>query len=363
MQTSSRATKAASSNGSRPPVEQGWRVISHLLNRICTPIVVRRLAVITSIGIIITYATGTLVTDSGSGHGCGQSWPLCRGQFIPQFAISTAIEFSHRVVVGLVSVLILAMAIGILWLWRSRRELLILALLMIPALLAEAGLGAALVLEPQSPLLLAVHFASSLVLVTSIVLATLIILELGSWDRLRDRPVPAGFRILTLVLLLYTYVVGYLGAYIRLRGDELGCRSWPLCNGKVIPGFTGPAGIVFSHWFAALFLLAGTLALVLWARSIRAMRPDLYRGSMLRLPRRHCSGPGRGCRGLYEGRGGQPDAARRHRLAHLCLALLYGTPDASSPRRAAKYCSQTQDDIIRNWNPTPGVGDISSLGL
>jgi cytochrome c oxidase assembly protein subunit 15 len=240
----------------------------------------QRLAVITSIGIIITYATGTLVTDSGSGHGCGASWPLCRGQFIPQFAISTAIEFTHRVVVGLVSVLIIALAIGILWLWRSRRELLVLAIVMIPALLAEAGLGAALVLEPQSPLLLAVHFASSLILVTSIVLATLIILELGSWDRLRDRPVPGGFRILTFVLLLYTYVVGYLGAYIRLRGDELGCRSWPICNGKVIPGFTGPAGIVFSHWFAALFLLAGTLALLLWARRIRAMRPDLYRGSM-----------------------------------------------------------------------------------
>ena len=192
MQTSSRAPKAvASSNGSRPPVERGRQIILQLLNRLYTPVVMRRLAVITSIGIIITYATGTLVTDSGSGHGCGQSWPLCRGQFIPQFAISTAIEFTHRVVVGLVSVLIIALAIGILWLWRSRRELLILALVMIPALVAEAGLGAALVLEPQSPLLLAVHFASSLILVASIVLATLIILELGSWDRLRDRPVPS----------------------------------------------------------------------------------------------------------------------------------------------------------------------------
>src|SRR5215472_8466433 len=112
MQTSSQATKAAS-NGSRPPLERGRQVISQLLNRICTPAVMRRLAVITSIGIIITYATGTLVTDSGSGHGCGESWPLCRGVFIPQFAISTAIEFTHRVVVGLISVLVIALAIGI----------------------------------------------------------------------------------------------------------------------------------------------------------------------------------------------------------------------------------------------------------
>jgi cytochrome c oxidase assembly protein subunit 15 len=152
---------------------------------------------------------------------------------------------------------------------------------MLPATAIEAGLGAALVLEPQSALLLAVHFASSLILVTSILLATLIIVELDSWDRLRDRPVPGGFRILTFALLLYTYVVGYLGAYMRLRGVELGCSSWPLCNGKVIPGFSGAAGIAFDHRFAALFLILGTLALLLWARRIRAMRPDLYRGSII----------------------------------------------------------------------------------
>src|SRR5215472_11222643 len=113
MQTSSRAPKAASPHGSRPPVERGRQIISRLLNRICTPVILRRLAVVTSIGIIFTYATGTLVTDSGSGHGCGQSWPLCQGVFIPQFAISTAIEFTHRVVVGLISVLVIALAIGI----------------------------------------------------------------------------------------------------------------------------------------------------------------------------------------------------------------------------------------------------------
>jgi cytochrome c oxidase assembly protein subunit 15 len=152
---------------------------------------------------------------------------------------------------------------------------------MIPATIAEAGLGAALVLEPQSALLLAVHFGSSLILVSSIVLATLIILQLGGWDRLRDRPVPAGFRILTLVLLVYTYIVGYLGAYLDLRGDELGCGTrWPLCNGEIMPGFTGAVGVTFSHWLAAFILILGSVSLFLWARRMQSMRPDLYRGSL-----------------------------------------------------------------------------------
>ncbi|PWT74492.1 MAG: hypothetical protein C5B60_06615 [Chloroflexi bacterium] len=275
MQTPSKASGAPTGRVPAPDT------IRRLFNRLITSDRVRGLAIVTSIGIFLVYSMGTLVTDSGSGHGCGQSWPLCQGRFIPEFAISTAIEFSHRVVVALVSVLIVALVVGILWLWRSRRELLILAILMLPATAIEAGVGAALVLVPQSALLLAVHFASSLILVTSILLATMIIVELDSWDRLRDRPVPIGFRVLTFALLVYTYVVGYLGAYMRLRGVELGCSTWPLCNGKVIPGFTGAAGTAFDHRFAALFLIIGTLALLLWARRIRAMRPDLYRGSLI----------------------------------------------------------------------------------
>lgn len=283
MQTESRATPGSS--GQPDPKVADWRLrLQRLLDRIFTPYGVRRLAVASSIGILLAYTMGTLVTDSGSGHGCGESWPLCRGRFIPEFAITTAIEFSHRVVVALVSVLIFALVIGILWLWRSRLELRILALLMIPATIAEAGLGAALVLEPQSALLLAVHFGSSLILVSSIVLATLIILQMGGWDRLRDRPVPAGFRVLTFALLVYTYIVGYLGAYLDLRGDELGCGTrWPLCNGEIIPGFTGAVGITFSHWFAAFVLVLGSLSLFLWARRMQSMRPDLFRGSLVVL--------------------------------------------------------------------------------
>ena len=75
---------------------------------------------------------------------------------------------------------------------------------------------------------------------------------------MRDRPVPNGFRVLVLGLALYTYVVGYLGAYMRLRGDELACQGWPLCNGQVFPGFIGGVAIAFTHRVAAFVLLVGT---------------------------------------------------------------------------------------------------------
>jgi cytochrome c oxidase assembly protein subunit 15 len=248
-----------------------------------TPRIVRRLAIVTAVTMFIVYALGTLVTTTGSGHGCGDSWPLCRGQFVPEFAISTAIEFTHRVATAAVTVLVLATAFGVLWLWRSRLELRILAPLMVVALFAEAGLGAALVLLPASPVLLAIHFGASLVLFGSVLLTALIVNELGGWDRLRDHVVAPGFRILVFALALYTYVVGYLGAYMRLRGAELSCRGWPACNGQIIPTFSGYVGIAFTHRVAAFVLLAGTVWLFVWARSLRATRPDLYRGSFWAL--------------------------------------------------------------------------------
>lgn len=257
--------------------------LGRLAERGFTPRNVRWLGTITAITMFLVYALGTLVTTTASGHGCGNSWPLCHGQFIPAFAVHTAIEFTHRVATALVTPLILLLAAGVLWLWRSRLEFRILAPVMVVALFAEAGLGAALVLAKSSALLLAIHFGTSLVLFTSVLLIALMVNELGSFDALRDRPVPNGFRLLVFGLAIYTYVVGYLGAYMRLRGVELACRQWPTCNqGSFFPTTPG-AAIVFVHRLAALLLLAGTLWLFLWARRLRRGRPDLYRGSQWAL--------------------------------------------------------------------------------
>ncbi len=241
---------------------------------------VRQLGTATAVLMFIVYATGTLVTTTKSGHGCGASWPLCGGKFIPSFAIATAIEFTHRIFTSVATVFVLAFAAGSLWFWRSRLEIRILAPVMVVALFAEAGLGAALVLLPASPLLLGVHFGASLMLLTSVALCALSVNELGGWDRLRDARAPTGIRALAFGLAGFTYVVGYLGAYMRQQGMELACNQWPVCqNGSFLPGAVGGAGIGFTHRLAALVLTAGTAWLFVLARRTRSERPDLYRAS------------------------------------------------------------------------------------
>jgi heme A synthase len=53
---------------------------------------------------------GALVRATDSGAGCGESWPICGGQFIPEIGnYHTAIEVSHRLMTGLLGFVLIAL--------------------------------------------------------------------------------------------------------------------------------------------------------------------------------------------------------------------------------------------------------------
>jgi cytochrome c oxidase assembly protein subunit 15 len=224
-----------------------------------TGVGLRALAALTCGGMLLVLVMGAAVTNTGSAEGCGRSWPLCNGQFIPEFTVATAIEFSHRAVTGLESLLVVALAAAMLVLWRRDREVVVLAALMVGTLLLQAGLGAGAVLWPQSPLMLATHFGVSLVAFASTFLSAALV-----WERTAHRAPPAsrGYPHLTVAVTAYVLVVVYLGAYVRHSGVSLACVDWPLCNGQVIPPLDGPTGVVFAHRVAAgiAVVLLGVLA-------------------------------------------------------------------------------------------------------
>ena len=102
-------------------------------------------------------------------------------------------------------------------------------------------------------------------------------------DKLRDRPVPRWLIWTVWGLAGYTYLVVYLGAYTRHTDSSLACSDWPLCNGSVFPGFSGPVGIVFTHRIAAFILVLGMAALLWYTVRMRDYRPDLFWGSVIAL--------------------------------------------------------------------------------
>ena len=66
----------------------------------------------------VVLVMGAAVTNTGSAEGCGRSWPLCNGRLVPEFTVSTAIEYSHRAVTGVEGLLVVALTAAMLGFWR-----------------------------------------------------------------------------------------------------------------------------------------------------------------------------------------------------------------------------------------------------
>lgn len=262
-----------------------WAQTRRGLGRFNWPVIMCWLGVVTSAVLFLVHVMGSIVTDTGSQDGCGNSWPLCRGQFVPShFARATLIEFTHRLGVPLITVLMLALIVGIVVLWRDRLEVKILAPLMFFFLMLQAVLGGLAVKYPTSAVILAFHFGVSSIAVAAVIVTTLFIFELGRGDKLRDRRIPVGLRTLVWGITIYTYVVLYLGAYVLHTNSTLACTSWPLCApGRLLPPNVEPVVVNMTHRVAAFVLALTVVWLFFWARRVRKARPDLYVASVFAL--------------------------------------------------------------------------------
>ncbi|WP_307720025.1 COX15/CtaA family protein [Paenibacillus koleovorans] len=218
----------------------------------------------TTIGMGLVLLMGALVTKTESGRGCGDDWPLCNGKFIPAYTIESMIEYSHRAVSGLVGLLVLAAAIYTWVLARRHKEALLFAFSALFFTVLQAILGAMAVMQPQSDAVLAFHFGFSLVAFS----ATLL-LAIGVWrgdflTQASAKDMGAGtataarvsrkFRNTVWIVAAYSYIVVYVGAFVRHTDSSGGCIGWPLCNGQVVPELDGATGIAFLHRVAAAIL-------------------------------------------------------------------------------------------------------------
>jgi heme A synthase len=65
---------------------------------------------------VVVILLGALVRSTGSGAGCGRSWPVCQGEVLPELEGATRIEYIHRVASGVSLVLV---ALLVIWVWRT----------------------------------------------------------------------------------------------------------------------------------------------------------------------------------------------------------------------------------------------------
>lgn len=241
----------------------------------------RRISVAATIGMFFVLLMGATVTNTGSGEGCGNSWPLCNGRFVPSYAFHTLIEFSHRLVTGGETFLILGTAVLALRLRPRRRDIRLLVALMVGTLFLQAGMGAWAVKADQSAAVLALHFGFSLLCLASTFTVAMEVRR-GPDPRAMTPPAPPRFGRMVWSSLAVLYAVAYLGAYVRRAKAELGCgQDWPRCNGKLVGAFSGAEGIHFAHRSGAVLAALVIAGLILYAARFREQRPDIFRGTLV----------------------------------------------------------------------------------
>ncbi|MFC4597043.1 COX15/CtaA family protein [Cohnella hongkongensis] len=224
----------------------------------------RLFALWTCIGMFLVLIAGVLVTNTDSGRGCGTDWPLCNGKFVPAYTVESMVEYSHRMVSGIVGLLVGATyLITRFWQPARQRENLLYAGGALLFTVIQAILGAMAVKWEQSSIVMALHFGISLFAFTCTWLLYKLVKRqsaessgpaAGPVGRGSALSIPAALYKGMIALIVYCYGVVYLGAYIRHTSSGGACEGWPLCNGEIVPELSGATAVAFAHRLAALLL-------------------------------------------------------------------------------------------------------------
>lgn len=249
----------------------------------------RRLATLTIVATIALTLIGGVVRVSDSGLGCGPAgsgthgWPLCEGGVVPEATSESIIEYTHRVVAGIVAVLILVMVVQAFRNLRSYRSLVRGSVAAGVLVLVQAALGGLTVEEGLEEALVAAHLGLAMLLI-----GLLLLLRRGASGLPASVP-PArsgALRAVTAVaavLVLATIVAGGYVAGTEKHGTpdapqggqaHVACGTgfsadtFPGCNGEFLGfGQSRLADIQLTH--RAFMYLAALAVIVMVAMAIR----------------------------------------------------------------------------------------------
>ncbi len=96
-----------------------------------------------NVGVILL---GALVRATGSGAGCGESWPTCQGELFPDLSGATGVEFTHRLTSGIALILVVVLVVWVIRTVPKGESARIGAAISLAAIVGEALIGAMIVL-------------------------------------------------------------------------------------------------------------------------------------------------------------------------------------------------------------------------
>ncbi|MCM2677491.1 COX15/CtaA family protein [Alkalicoccobacillus plakortidis] len=218
----------------------------------------------TMIVVLFVLLQGSIVTKTGSGQGCGTTWPLCFGELIPYNpTLETIIEYTHRLISSFAGMLVLVLSF---WSWHKLsyiKEIKFFAALASLAIIVQGLMGAGQVVFGQPPVIMALHFGFSAVSLAAVFTIFLFTFE----NKLEPFKINVSiyFRRYVIAIALYSYAVIYTGAFVKHMGAATACAGFPLCDGKFVLFNDGM--VVFAQMFhriSGMFLSVLVVLLFIW---------------------------------------------------------------------------------------------------
>ena len=219
----------------------------------------RRLA---TTSVVLTYlhlVFGGFVRISGSGMGCGTSWPRCNGSWIPPFDQPTVlIEYTHRL-------LALLVGLSIAWLTYAARQrraepgvggprgVLRASVTALGLVIAVALLGMVTVKLGNHPAATVAHWTLAMTLLAVVIAAAVRTGALGGESARLQGGTPRAVRSLAVGAALAFLAVVLGGLVAKFPGASVACTTFPLC-GRATGVSRAAADLQLTHRIIAYLL-------------------------------------------------------------------------------------------------------------
>ena len=227
----------------------------------------RRLVLATAVATFVLIIVGGVVRVSDSGLGCGPAgsgfhgWPFCNGDVVPGMDLNSVVEYTHRALAGVVSIMIVAIVVLA---WKRHREYLVPAVALLGLILAQAALGGATVEDNLEEAYVAAHLCLAMLLLGGLLylyrnVSRATIVDGG--PRMRVLAIAASVAVLC-TIVAGGYMAGtqnYGRADYQLGdGAHHACgKQFPTCNGEFMP--FGKARLVDIHLTHRAFMYLAVL--------------------------------------------------------------------------------------------------------
>jgi heme A synthase len=199
------------------------------------------------VAVFMLMTIGNIVSATGSGLAC-PDWPLCHGRLIPPLEPAVLIEYSHRLMAALASLLLAATIITTIRRGSAapvRRA----GLVLLGLLALQIALGGVTVLLRLPHLISTAHLVNALLILGGLLVLAARNGSNGAPAASESGKIARLARAGVVVLLLQLA----LGGYVRHAGAGLACPDFPLCSGALFP----------EHWLATVHWVHRWLGVIL----------------------------------------------------------------------------------------------------